>query len=200
MVSIHQPHVRPIVRGKASRGTEFGAKISVSLIDGDAHLDRLSWDAYNEGGVLMTNLALYRERYGYFPESVAVDKIYTTKMNRACLKELGIRLIGKPLGRPAAGYKNKDGGIRNPIEGKFGQVKLAYGMNRIQARLRLTSESWIAAILFVMNLVRLAKSSLLYILFVFRATFSVLRNYEPVVALIELKQKSHYPRKKLKCV
>ena len=30
IVSIHQPHVRPIVRGKANAHTEFGAKINVS--------------------------------------------------------------------------------------------------------------------------------------------------------------------------
>jgi DNA-directed RNA polymerase subunit E'/Rpb7 len=34
--SIHQPHVRPIVRGKAKAKTEFGAKINISLLDGYA--------------------------------------------------------------------------------------------------------------------------------------------------------------------
>ena len=30
IVSITQPHVRPIVRGKAGKAVEFGAKLSVS--------------------------------------------------------------------------------------------------------------------------------------------------------------------------
>jgi len=34
IVSISQPHVRPIVRGKAGTKVEFVAKISLSLIDG----------------------------------------------------------------------------------------------------------------------------------------------------------------------
>ena len=34
IVSISQPHVRPIVRGKAAAETEFGAKIMVSLLNG----------------------------------------------------------------------------------------------------------------------------------------------------------------------
>jgi hypothetical protein len=34
IVSISQPHVRPIKRGKAGRETEFGAKTSISVIDG----------------------------------------------------------------------------------------------------------------------------------------------------------------------
>jgi len=36
IVSISQPHVRPIVRGKASAPVEFGAKLSVSLVGGYA--------------------------------------------------------------------------------------------------------------------------------------------------------------------
>lgn len=34
IVSISQPHVRPIVRGKEKAEVEFGAKISVGLVDG----------------------------------------------------------------------------------------------------------------------------------------------------------------------
>jgi DNA-directed RNA polymerase subunit E'/Rpb7 len=36
IVSIHQPHVRPIVRGKTTAYVEFGAKINVSLMNGFA--------------------------------------------------------------------------------------------------------------------------------------------------------------------
>jgi IS5 family transposase len=53
-------------------------------------------------------------------------------------------------------------GERNPIEGKFGQAKTAYGLDRIKARLKGTSESWIATIILVLNLVKLAGVVLLY--------------------------------------
>ena len=47
-------HVRPIVRGKAGKPVEFGAKISLSHLPGGfVTLDRLSWDAYNEQGDLI---------------------------------------------------------------------------------------------------------------------------------------------------
>src|SRR5690606_31535697 len=52
IVSTHQPHVRPIVRGKARAKTEFGAKIHMSMVDGFAFLDALSWNAFNEGSHL----------------------------------------------------------------------------------------------------------------------------------------------------
>jgi hypothetical protein len=42
---------------------------------------------------------------------------------------------------------------RNHIEGKFGQGKNGYKLNEIRARLKNTSESWIACIFFIMNLI-----------------------------------------------
>ena len=60
------------------------------------------------------------------------------------------------MGRPPAVSIHLSPGERNPIEGKFGQAKTSYGLNRIKARLRQTSESWIATIIMVLNLVKLA--------------------------------------------
>ncbi len=42
IVSLTQPHIRPIVRGKAGKPVEFGAKFSASCIDGYIFLDRIS--------------------------------------------------------------------------------------------------------------------------------------------------------------
>jgi hypothetical protein len=157
IVSIHQPHVRPIVRGKTNAKVEFGAKILISLMDGYSFLDKLSWDAYNEGQFLLESVQKYKSRLGYYPEEVLVDKIFCTRANRKALKELGIKLRAKPLGRPkAVEEEHVRPGERNPIEGKFGQAKTRYGMNRIKARLSQTSESWIATIILVLNLVKLA--------------------------------------------
>jgi hypothetical protein len=155
IVSIHQPHVRPIVRGKTNANVEFGAKIQVSIMQGFAFLEDLSWEAFNEGTRLMNTVEQYKTRFGYYPKEVLVDKIYCTRDNRTKLKDLGIVLVAKPLGRPKAVQNHIRPGERNPIEGKFGQAKTAYGMNRIKARLQQTSESWIATIIMVLNLVKL---------------------------------------------
>jgi IS5 family transposase len=156
IVSIHQPHVRPIVRGKTVAKTEFGAKINVSLVNGLTFLEDLSWEAYNESTRLMEAVERYKKRFGYYPKDLLADKIYCTRDNRAKLKLLGIALKAKPLGRPKAVKEHVRPGERNPIEGKFGQAKSAYGMNRIKARLQQTSQSWIASIIMVLNLVKLA--------------------------------------------
>ena len=158
IVSISQPHVRPIVRGKAGKEVEFGAKLSVSLVKGYAYMDHLSWDAFNEGGDLMGQVEAYYERFGFYPESVHGDKIYGTRGNRRYLKERGIRFSGKPLGRPPKLSKEqkrelkKELGIRNRIEGKFGEGKRKYDLDLVKARTPSTSESWIASVFFVMNL------------------------------------------------
>ena len=163
IVSCSQPHVRPIVRGKASASTEFGAKLSVSLVNGIGRVDHLSWDAFNESTDLVSQVEAYRNRHGFYPESVHADKIYRTRENRRFLKNLGIRLSGRPLGRPRVIVAPKERRLENrqyqqderdriPIEGKFGQGKRRFSLNRILAKLPSTSECRIAMIFFVMNL------------------------------------------------
>lgn len=159
IVSISQPHVRPIKRGKAGRDTEFGAKLNVSLIDGFSFVDRLSWDNFNEGCDLIEQIETYRRRFGCLPESVHADKVYRTRVNRAYCKKRGIRLSGPPLGRPpkrvsAADKRqaHEDEAIRNRVEGKFGEGKRRYGLGRVMAKLADTSAAQIALTFLVMNL------------------------------------------------
>jgi len=166
IVSISQPHVRPIVRGKQNKPVEFGAKLSVSLTaDGIACVDRLSWDAYHEGHDLVAQVERYRERLGYYPEVVYADPAYGSHDNRRYLKKRGIRFAGKPLGRPKKeteenrevlreekAQRQADYRQRIPIEGKFGQGKNGYGLNYIRAKRADTSVAWINSIFLVMNL------------------------------------------------
>ena len=79
IVSISKPHVRPIARGKARMMYEFGAKLSVSLVDGLTEVHRLSWEPYNESQDLKGQIETYRQRYGRYPEVVCADKIYRTR-------------------------------------------------------------------------------------------------------------------------
>jgi len=158
IVSLSQPHVRPIVRGKAGKAVEFGAKLTVSLVNGFAHLDRLSWEPYNEGGDLKMQVENYHRRYGVYPEVVLADRIFGTQENRAFLKKHGIRFSGKALGRPpqlSPAEKRKiahEARRRSLIEGKFGEGKRRYDLDLVKAKTSKTSESWIAIIFFVMNL------------------------------------------------
>jgi hypothetical protein len=176
IVNIYQPYVRPIVRGKDKAQVESrGAGLGVSIQNGFARINTLSWEAYNEGSDLKGQVEAYRKLNGFYPKVVISDKIYGSRENRQWLKDLDIRYSGKALGRPSAKsqtpYRKRkfkqEQGIRNQVEGKFGQGKNGYNLSRVRARAARTSESlpgwqtgWIAAIFFVMNLVRFSKEFL----------------------------------------
>lgn len=100
IVSLAQPWVRPIVRGKAHASTEFGPKLHISLVDGYARIERLDFEPFNESEDLWRAVARYRERYGCYPERVLADKIYRSRQTLAFCKEHGIRLSGPALGKP----------------------------------------------------------------------------------------------------
>jgi transposase, IS5 family len=180
IVSLTQPHVRPIVRGKAGSSVEFGAKLSASCYEEYVFLDRISWDNFNESGDLKEQVEVFKAATGYYPESVHVDQIYRNKENRKWRKEKGIRISGPALGRPAKNISTEtetkkqaqlDERDRNCIEGKFGEparcggsprcsdwrtrkgeAKRRYSLDRVMTKLSNTSETAIAITFIVMNL------------------------------------------------
>lgn len=177
IVSISQPHVRPMVRGKASANVEFGAKIVVSRIEGYAILEHCSWDSFNESTLLREQIERYCTRFGYYPEAVLVDKLYRTRDTIRFCKENKIRISGPRLGRPRQDsgkvkkQERQDRGMRNGIEGTFGTGKRKYGLGRIMAKLSSTSESTIAMIVLVMNLDKQLRDIFVRLLFRFIIRF-----------------------------
>lgn len=163
IVSIIQPWVRPIVRGKAGKSTEFGAKISVALVNGYSFVDRLSWDAYNESVDLEKHAEEYHRRFGFYPKRICADQLYRTKSNRQWCQNKGIRLSGLRPGRPSKDTSirrqeleqlRQDEKDRNAIEGKFGQGKRRYGLNLNTSKLVSTGIATILMSFVVMNLAK----------------------------------------------
>ena len=162
IISIFQPHLRPIVRGKASAKTEFGAKIGTALVGGYTFIDHHSWDAYNESADMELHIVKYQERFGYLPATIFSDKIYMNRANRALLKELGIKSYSKPLGRPPKeppsperqAAEARATGKRNEIECSFGTGKRVYQANDIRAKLPDTAECWTGMCYFAKNVMK----------------------------------------------
>jgi hypothetical protein len=166
IVSISQPHVRPIVRGKAGKDVEFGAKISISLVNGLCRLHTASWDAYNESGYLIGQIEDYKSYHGFYPDYVSGDGIFGTRENRDYMKSKGIKFTGIELGRPKQltdelrayqkekKQKNKE---RVKVEGKFGEGKRKYQLDLVMTKRSDTSISWIASVIFVMNIAYLLR-------------------------------------------
>ena len=178
IVSISQPHIRPIVRGKAKSNVEFGAKVSLSLIDGFSFVHRISWDSYNESGDLVGQIKKYRKRFGFYPESVHADQIYRNRDNRRYCRKYGIRLSGPPLGRPKKvtaenveqlkrekQQHRQDEIDRIAIEGKFGQGKRRFSLARIMTKIAGTSEVVIMVAFMVMNLEKILSGCLIFLLY-----------------------------------
>jgi len=173
IVSLHQPHVRPIVRGKAATPVEFGAKLEVSLVDGYARIEKLCWDAFNEGGTLQDSAERFKADTGHYPARILADKLFRTRDNLAYCKIHGIRLSGPKLGRPPKDkelyrkqcrMEREESGERSAIECFFGVAKRRYSLGCIMTRLKHTSEVEIHVAFLTMNLFRRLRLLLVYFL------------------------------------
>ena len=158
IVSVSQPFIRPIVRGKAGKPVEFGAKLDISVVDGWTRLECCSFDAYNEAGNLQEMAERFREREGHYPCRILADKIYRNRENLNYCKEHGIRLSGPALGRPRTGEPRdksqdyRDECERVEVERRFSLAKRKCGMGLVTAKLRETSAHVIAMSVLVLNL------------------------------------------------
>lgn len=173
IVSITQPWIRPIVRGKTKAPVEFGAKFDLSVDDnGLGRIEKISYDAYNESTVLIEALERFKERTGHYPERLLADQIYRTRENRNFCKSHGIRLSGPKLGRPSIAKQSvkekkqeyQDNTDRIEVERSFSLSKRCYGMDLIRTKLYDTTLTSIALSVFVTNLFKI-QSRILFTLF-----------------------------------
>jgi hypothetical protein len=159
IVSLSQPHVRPIVRGKARSEVEFGQKVGLSIVDGFTFIENQSWSNFAEGNTLKASVEKYRKRHGVYPKVILADKTYRNRENLNFCKTNGIRLSGPRLGRPKASELEEDkeqayqdSCDRNIVEGRIGVSKRRYGLGLIYARLEQTGDLEVAMNILCMNL------------------------------------------------
>ena len=172
IISVFQPHIRPIVRGKSKAKVEFGPKTGVSIVRGFTFIDRYSYDAYNESEDLKVQVDNYVQRFGYLPVKCYADRICLNRANRKLLGDFHIQAAGKPLGRPAkeiqtAAYKQQsiqDKGVRNAVEATFGTAKRVYRADDIRAKLPDTADTWTAMCFLAKNIRKFLKELLFALL------------------------------------
>ena len=158
IVSISQPYLRPIVRGKAKTPVEFGAKYDVSIDEkGHARLEKISFDPYNECTIFVDAMNRYKERTGHYPKLVLVDQIYRTRDNRSFCKEHNIIMSGPKLGRPSKDRNSskaeyQDNTDRIEVERFFSTGKRCNRAGLIMTKLEETTLSSIALSILVTNL------------------------------------------------
>jgi hypothetical protein len=144
IVSLAQPFIRPIVRGKAKAKVEFGPKLDLVNESGVFHIAKYQYDPYNESSTLPLAVEDYKDRHGHYPKQVLADKLYQTRDNRMFCKNLGIKMSGPKLGRP-----RKDETIdkkaeyeadrkRTEIERDFSHLKRSFGLGLLRTKLEAT--------------------------------------------------------------
>ena len=164
IVSLRQPHVRPIVRGKARSPVEFGQKISISVIRGYTFIEKQSWNNFSEGKTLIESAEKYKARHGVYPKVIQADMTYRNRENLNFCKQNDIRLSGPRLGRPKKEELEADRELmyrdsceRNMVEGRHGIAKRRYGLDLIMTRLENTSETEASLNILVMNVAHLMR-------------------------------------------
>jgi len=146
--------------GEAKSPVEFGAKVSVSLVNGFSFVEKIGWEAYNESCDLIEQIERYHERFEFYPESFTSIR-FIRRVKSSLLSIEGYSAVRAALGRPLEDAERlkahqaicrQDEIDRIPIEGKFGQGKRRFTLARIMAKLVITSETVIMVSFMVMNL------------------------------------------------
>ena len=161
IVSLHQPWVRPIVRGKQNADVEFGAKVEMNVVNGFLRVEDLRLDAFNEGTTLQTSVESFHAAYGHYPKRILADTIFRAQENLRYCKQHHIHLSGPRLGKPpgdsALCWEQRkqewlESGERGEIERDFGVGKRRYSLGCIVTKLRHTSEVAVRVVVLTMNL------------------------------------------------
>ena len=164
IVSVGQPFIRPIVRGKAGKPVEFGAKLDISVSDGWTRLECWSFDAYNEATRLTETIERYKAREGHYPERVLADKIYRNRENLGYCKAHGIRLSGPALGRPKKDEQRDrrqtylDQNERIEVERQFSLAKRRCNLGKVKTKLEETIGFTLAMSIVVLNLRKIQRT------------------------------------------
>ena len=117
IVSVSKPYVRPIVRGKETKTVEFGAKCNNILIDGISFIEKLSFNAFNEGTRLKHCVSLSEKLTGVSVKKIRGDQGYSGNDKRTFCKENGIETSFTQKGRTG---KNE---VKNATKRELARVR-----------------------------------------------------------------------------
>jgi len=134
IISLEQPHVRPINRAKCPNPTEFEQKLHLSVVDGYTFLEQTSWNNFNESTDPQAAVEDYFRKFGCYPTAVLADKIYQIRANKLYCKQM-----------------YKDSCLYNAIEGRNRNAKRRFGLDLIMAKLDETAKTEVALDMLAMN-------------------------------------------------
>jgi hypothetical protein len=149
IVSLHKPHVRPIIRGKEIKPVEFGAKVHKVQVGGLSFIEHLSYENFNEGTRLKQSVAFHQKHFGRCSQ-LAADAIYATNENRRYCTSLDIAtsFIQKGKQGKLSDQKSAMRSVLSTVratvlEGSFGNEKNHYLLGKVKAKTQETEIAWI---------------------------------------------------------
>ncbi len=164
IVSLRQPHVRCVMRGKAGTPCGFGQKMRLSVVNGFTWIGEQPHDNFNEGTRLKQAERRYLERMGHGPEAIPADTIHLSRENRKFCGEHGIRPPGPRPGRPRKAETGEDKAQayrdsvdRSGVESRYGIARRRYGLDRIMAYLAQTGRTEAAMQILAMDVAHLPR-------------------------------------------
>lgn len=164
IVSVNKPYVRPIVRGKEVKSVEFGAKCNNILVDGISFIEKLSFNAFNEGTRLTHCIKMHKRLFGVDVKKIGGDASYAGNANREMCTSNGIQTSFVQKGKRAKEKREKDfvrqelARVRaTAMEGSFGTQKEHYSLRRGKARKKETEILYIFFGIHTANVVLLAE-------------------------------------------
>lgn len=148
IVSIHKPHIRPMVRGKYPVEVEFGPKILLSHKNGFLFLDDLQFNNISDTHMLDTAIQSYKERFSGFPTQLAADRGFWSPENYILAQDYRISKIaienkGKSSYLKHKPFRERLRRLRCKIEAKISLAKRKFGLGRIRYSIPQGEEIWI---------------------------------------------------------
>lgn len=157
IVSFHAPEVRPIVRGKAGKNTEFGKKVTVNVIGGALIQSAQTADGnFSDTEMIASSIARYEAAFRKPPRELIADRGGHSPENHDLLKEKQIRdgiayrgKIPRKAELPPPAARKRMRRQRSTVEGKIGTYKRRGG-----SRCRYghgNTQAWISFGMIAMN-------------------------------------------------
>ena len=162
IVSLPKPYVRPIIRGKENKRVEFGMKVHMMQVDGICIIDKMDFNAFNEGTRLKISVLKHKSLFGQCHQ-LGADRIYATNANRRYLTEKKIftcfdKKGPKSLTPEEQKLKSIIASARATVmEGSFGTQKQHYGLAKVRAKGAKNEMLWVFFGVMTANAVKISK-------------------------------------------
>lgn len=162
IVSLYDPEVRAIRKGKLGKPNEFGRTLELVQDESGLLLDyQIQTGNPSDKTRAVPIVKRFRKRFRTTPQAVALDKGYYTPDNLTDLQTLGIRHVGLPkIGRlkPREHRRQKSKWFRElqrfrcGIEAAISMLKRCFSLDRILSKGSVGTAIWVGFSLFSYNL------------------------------------------------